>query len=335
MASYANSIWAHQAFSLVHVGLLLTILVQCAFTQSNLAADISFQFAHDAVAALWYVTLVAFLGRVISSVAWMFFAKNMQEDDNAKTVQERGTSRVLNSTLLLVLSAVVVFPSQILLGAALGPASVVYTERGIDKNMLMIYWVILLQAVWAFAELAWSHLNKVSEHTRSNKNGINKFILILMIVFLVGYLFTSAASFYDAMKLAKAKFMAGSDELKNAVQLLYAMATVQFAGTIVTFVLYAFKTIPTFDRSIAYNTLCILASAIAFEFTSILYGAVLPKVSVLDVYRHDASSMSTIPSSGSLFKPSVPTFQSIVTANFFCMFGTMLVIHLAAYSRRM
>lgn len=335
--------WLHSAFSFVHLGLLLILLIQTAFTQSNLASDSSLQVSHDAVSTLWYITITVLVGRVIASSLWMYVGakrRSMEasEDAGEKPVQFMALSR-WESVVTLVGSALVTFPSSILFGTAIGASSAVYVERGRDKNMLLIIWIILIQGVWSWLELAWSHLYKIKQRVKSERTGINRFLLLVLIILFLGTAFTSTITFYASMRLyTKTTFYSGSTELKNALFLIYIFAILQFAFTILTAVLYALKSFPSIrayaDQSVRFNALTTAVSALAFLFVSMLYGMTLPHVSVVDVLRHEASGMSSIPQSGSIFKPNLVDLAHMTISNFFAFFALIVVIHLAAFSRR-
>jgi hypothetical protein len=333
-----TSTWLHSAFAMVHLGLLLVLLIQTAFTQQNLASSSVLQVSHDAVATLWYITLAVILGRVISSAVWMYVWKSkrmqsIQETPNEKPVAMAGLSR-WESILTLVSSALVVFPSAILLGAGAGATSATYVERGRDKNMLLIIWILFIQGVWAFLELAWSHVDRLRQKVKAEKQGINRFLLIVVIVLMLAFAFTSAITFYDTYKLYMGTtFNPGSEELKGALYLIYVFGILQFAFTLLTVLLYAFKSMVWADKSVVYNLLVVVSSALSFEFVAILYGATLPHTSVVDVLRHSASMMSSIPTSGSLMTPNLATLYYLTTSNFFVCFAFLVVVHLAAFSR--
>jgi hypothetical protein len=321
--------WLHGAFAAVHTGLLLILLIQTAFTQSNLASNTVFAVQHDAVATLWYIVLTVLIGRVLSSGAWYYVASKKGTD--AKVLDKYSR---MEKIALLVVSALATFPAAILFGSTLGPTSTIYVDRGADSNLKLIIWVNIIQGVWSFLELAWSHLYKIKERTESpTKTGINKFLLLVMIIMFIVYAFTSTVLFLDADKLKKSTFSPTGTVLKNALDMITTFALLQFVFMIVTFVLYLLKSMKWADKSTMFNTLAVTISALAFEFSALTYGMTLPYTSVVDVLRHEAMGMSNIPESGSLMKPNLKTLSDLGVANFFMQFTLLVVIHLAAYSR--
>jgi len=323
----ANGSFLHTAFAVVHAALLLILLIQTAFTQSNLASNVAFQIPHDAVATLWYITLAVLLGRLISSFGWIYL-KMKKSNDKIPSLYTHG-----EKITMLVLSSLVVFPSAVLFGSVLGPSSVLYVERGVESNLRVIMWIVIIQGVWAFLELAYSHLSKTREVVTTPRKAINRFLLLVMIVMFLAYAATSTLLFLQTMKLKGATFFTGGNELQNALSLIYTFGVLQFVFMILTFFLYALKSMRWADGSVLFNVLAVTASALAFEFASVVYGMVLPYTSVVDVMRHQASAVSNIPSSGSFMSPNIITLQTMAIVNFFIEFALLVVIHLAAYSR--
>lgn len=274
-----------------------------------------------------FKTMVSFLAvalvfRAVSVVLWS--SKKLKLYDGFK-----------GKIILLLVSVVSTYIAGVMVGGAFYNASIIDEYRSIDRNIALVYVLDFMILGLTIFELFYSHINPKPSAKAEVLNGSEQAIATVAVVFFglaQGLQILSAAT---AQKIGSASAQTTSSTLagllKDAAKTVFGINVAALLPNAALIIFYIIKALARWaDNDFSGRAVFLFLSSFAWLMTTFAYGATLPKLGILNVYRSSSTQELQL---GSDVFISVNNLLIFCAGAFYCELVALFLIHVVAFSR--
>jgi hypothetical protein len=276
----------------------------------------------DAFMTCAIMLVVSALFRVVAAIVWS--TTKQYEKFEGKVV-------------LLCVSVVSTYMAALLVGGVMMQSSVIDEYKHLDPNIRMASVLPVILLCSTVAELYYSHVQPAG--SRPPKKRVQDLMValimcILVFMFMMSSLATRALSIYILGRLiddTNAAVSPAGKMVHKAVESLFLLCWVSAGCTIVMVISYLTKMgARCVDTGIFGQTVFLTAAVSSWLASTFAYGATLPTLGILNVYRRIAANEPELDNSTFV---STNNLLLLIATGFSLDFMAIVLIHLVAFLR--
>ena len=281
----------------------------------------------DAFKALISLAGVSIGGRTVSAFLWFW-------DYKFKLSQ-----KFYGKLILLATSVISGYAAVLSVGGGFVNATIFDQYKKIDKNIMLVYSLNILILIVSIFELLYSHIRPFKPGA-VNKQKLTDLKVALLFAILATILFTGVLAsqiitIFISSKIGSASVLSATDGVADLLQkAAKAVSSLNMASVVFTILLLLFYVIKSVaiwaDAGFTGKVIFLSLSISSWLTTGMSYGATLPKLGILNVYRSVAVKELNLPSDVFV---SINNILVLSALAFYLQFAALVLIHIISFMR--